>query len=174
MSETTPADIAAVMGNGNDGWGNNSGIWAIVLIVIAAMFGGWGNRGGVASDAVTESGLCNAMNFSDLQNAVGRMSDEQAAIARQTDNAFSSLGYAMQSGFNDVGTKLSAMQADYTSQIQGVKDLIQQNKIDALQSQVQQLQLQQAMQGVVRYPDGYTYTAGSNPFCSCGSCGTNF
>jgi hypothetical protein len=48
--------------------------------------------------------------------------------------------------------------------------MLQENKIESLQQQVQQLQLQQAMQGVVRYPDSFAYNAGSNPFCGCG-CG---
>jgi len=173
MSETTPADIAAVMGNGNDsGWGSNSGIWAIVHIVIAAMFGGWGNRGN--ADSVTESGLCNAMNFSDLTNAVGRLSDEQGAIARQTDNAFSNLGYETLQNFNATQAMVQQLNVAMVEQTQKVLDALGQSKVEALQQQVQQLQLQQAMQGVVRYPDGYTYTAGNNPFCSCGSCGTSF
>ena len=53
-------------------------------------FGGWGNRGG---SPVTEADLCNANNFSDLKNQVGRMGDQQAAIARQTDNAIATIGY---------------------------------------------------------------------------------
>lgn len=33
------------------------------------------------------------MNFNNLENAVGRMSDQQAAIARQTDSGICNLGY---------------------------------------------------------------------------------
>ena len=39
------ADIAAVTGGGNNGWGNNGDGWW-VLIILFALFGGWG-RGGV-------------------------------------------------------------------------------------------------------------------------------
>jgi len=46
------------------------------------------------------------------------------------------------------------------------------NKIDELQQQVNALQLQQAVAGVVRYPNASTYYAGNNPFCNCG-CGCN-
>ena len=60
--------------------------------------------------------------------------------------------------------------ANITAQIQSVKDLIAENKIEALQNQVNQLQLQQAVAGVVRYPMSTTYTSGCNPFCGCG-CG---
>ena len=49
-------------------------------------------------------------------------------------------------------------------------DAMAQDKIEALQQQVNQLQLQQALAGVVRYPQSTTYTSGGNPFCGCG-CG---
>lgn len=68
----------------------------------------------------------------------------------------------------------SAMQNNATIQaIQAegaaTRQMIQQNKIETLQQQVQQLQLAQAMNGVVRYPDSFAYNAGANPFCNCGS-----
>ena len=49
------------------------------------------------------------------------------------------------------------------------RSMIQQDKIEALQQKVNQLELGQAMQGVVRYPDTFAYNAGSNPFCGCNS-----
>lgn len=57
------------------------------------------------------------------------------------------------------------------------RELMQQDKIEALQQRVNQLQLEQQMAGVVRYPNGFVYNAGSNPFCGCGNwggcCGNN-
>lgn len=50
-------------------------------------------------------------------------------------------------------------------QTQKILDAIAQNKIDALQGRVNQLELQNAVSGVVRYPSASTYTAGANPFC---------
>lgn len=78
---------------------------------------GFGNRG-PASEPVTEAGLCNAMNFNGLENAVGRLSGQQAAIARQNDNAICSLGYqtleqssklgaTVQNGFNQMQSQLA-------------------------------------------------------------------
>ena len=43
-------------------------------------------------------------------------------------------------------------------------------KPEALQAKIQSLELAQAMNGVVRYPNGWTYNAGTSPFCNCG-CG---
>ena len=51
---------------------------------------------------------------------------------------------------------------------QKTRDLITENKMEALQSRINQLELNQAVAGVVRYPSQTTYTSGINPFCSCG------
>lgn len=53
-------------------------------------------------------------------------------------------------------------------QTQKILDAISQNKIEALQGRINQLELQNAVSGVVRYPSASTYTAGANPFCGCG------
>ena len=78
------SDIAAVTGNNNgDGFGGNNGWW--VLIILFALFGGWGrggcgygdNGGGSGSfqGALTRGDLCMDMNFQELQNAVRNISD---------------------------------------------------------------------------------------------------
>ena len=62
--------------------------------------------------------------------------------------------------------------------MQKVLDALCQGKIDALQAQVNQLQMQNALCGVVRYPNATTYNAGGNPFFGgngcCGGYGTAF
>ena len=45
-----------------------------------------------------------------------------------------------------------------------ILEALAQNKIDSLQQQVSALQLQNAVAGVVRYPQATTYTAGLPPF----------
>lgn len=62
----------------------------------------------------------------------------------------------MNNGFNSIREKLDA------------------NKIEALESQIADLRLANQMQGVVRYPDRWTYNAGQSPFCNCGGCGCGF
>lgn len=53
--------------------------------------------------------------------------------------------------------------ANLTAQIQSVKDMIAQNKIETLQSQVSQLQLAQATNGMLRFPNSWSYGAGPFP-----------
>lgn len=64
----------------------------------------------------------------------------------------------------------AAINANTTAQTQRILDAITANKMEALQAKVQSLELQNQLAGVVRYPNGYTYTAGPSPFCGCG-CG---
>lgn len=68
----------------------------------------------------------------------------------------------MQSNY-DGAMRDAATNANITAQIQGVKDLIQQNKIDALEAQISQLQLAQATQGLLRFPSSWTYAGGVFP-----------
>ena len=65
----------------------------------------------------------------------------------------------------DAAMNTAAINATTTAQTQKILDAIAQNKIEALQGKVNQLELQNALQGVVRYPNGWTYNAGNSPFC---------
>lgn len=68
----------------------------------------------------------------------------------------------------DAAMNTAAINANTTAQTQKILDAIAQDKIESLQNQVNQLQLAQAVAGVVRYPMQSTYCSGSNPFCGCG------
>lgn len=61
---------------------------------------------------------------------------------------------------------------DSAMNTQKILDALAQNKIEALQAQVNALELQAATSNVVRYPNSWTYNAGMSPFCGCGNgCG---
>ena len=66
----------------------------------------------------------------------------------------------------------AAINTNTTAAMQKVLDAITENKIDALQGKINQLELNNAVAGVVRYPTSYAYNAGPSPFC--GGCGCNF
>lgn len=69
----------------------------------------------------------------------------------------------------DSAMNTAAINAVTTAQTQKILDALAQNKIESLQGKVNQLELQNAMAGVVRYPLGMMYSAGSSPFCNCGN-----
>lgn len=62
----------------------------------------------------------------------------------------------------------AAINANTTAVGQKILDAIAGNKMDDMQNRINQLELQNALYGVVRYPNGYTYSAGNSPFCGCG------
>ena len=68
----------------------------------------------------------------------------------------------------DAALNTAAINANTTEQTQKILDAISQNKIENLQNQINQLQLQNAVSNVVKYPTNTTYTAGASPFCNCG------
>lgn len=73
----------------------------------------------------------------------------------------------MQSNY-DGAMRDAQTNANFTAQIQSVKDMIAQDKIESLQNQVNQLQLAQATSNVVRYPVSTTYAVPSPCFSGCG------
>ena len=66
----------------------------------------------------------------------------------------------------------TAINANTTAQTQRIIDMMTGNTIQDLRDQIGQLQLANQLQGVMRYPQGWTYNAGNNPFCNNG-CGGN-
>ena len=51
--------------------------------------------------------------------------------------------------------------------MQKILDQLNADKAAAQAARIQQLELNQALCGVVRYPNAMTYTAGYSPFCGC-------
>lgn len=189
------ADIAAVTDRDN-GFGGNGGMWIFALLILLMLGGGgfWNNRSPQNGEAVTEAGLCNAMNFNGLENAVGRLNDSLQNDYMGLQNGLSNLGYETLRNFNGLQSQVAEcccttqraidgvnyngaintanINANTTAQTQKILDAIASNKIESLQAQVNQLQMQNAMCGVVRYPSATAYCSGMNPFGGCG-CGAN-
>jgi len=80
--------------------------------------------------------------------------------------------------------QMSQLQQAIQAEGNATRELIQQNKIEALQqklngveqalnTQMLQNSIQQATAGVVRYPDSWAYNAGTSPFCNCNPCACN-
>ena len=59
---------------------------------------------------------------------------------------------------------------DSAMNTQKILDAISTNEKQALVNRIQQLELAQAVSGVVRYPNSIAYSAGASPFCNC-NCG---
>lgn len=198
----TPADIAAVNGNGmNNGW--DGMIW--LFAILAMMNGGFGFGGGYRPQYATQDFVQNGFNFNDLQdqnrdimNAINYGTSQAVATTNQVyhdimagiydkygelqrDIAALQVGQAnllahqnecccnlraqiMQNNY-EAAMRDAATNANFTAQIQGLKDMIKDDKMGAMQNRINQLELQNQLNGVVRYPQGWTYNAGNSPFC---------
>lgn len=191
------ADIAAVTDNKDDMFGSaGGGMWIFALLILLLIGGGgfFGGNRNVNGEPVTEAGLCNAMNFNNLENSVGRLNDNLTNTYIGLQNGMCQMGYETLKNFGTTQNQIAqccretqraidgvnyngaintaAINANTTAQTQKVLDAIQQNKIESLQAQVNQLQLQSAMCGVVRYPNATTYTSGVSPFWNQSCCNT--
>lgn len=100
------ADIAAVTGNGNgrnDGWAGD-GWWAIIILL--ALFGGFGNRGGLfgGNGSGSGCGCCAPATCSELQAGF----NNQAVINKLNglENGLCSLGYDQLAQMNNIGTQI--------------------------------------------------------------------
>lgn len=91
---------------------------------------------------------------------------EQSIISNQSECCCNTLRAIDGVNYN-AAMNTAAINANTTAQTQKILDAITENKMEAMQNKINQLELQNAMSGVVRYPNGWTYTAGTPPFCGC-------
>ena len=125
------ADIAAVTG-GNNGWGGD-GWW--VLIILFALFGGWGRdgafggNGGCGCDGACATvgdiqrgfdnqGVTNKLNG--LEQGLSQLGYANLQQFSNLSNGLCQLGYQTQAAVNDVSRQLSECCCDTREAIQGV------------------------------------------------------
>lgn len=116
------SDIAAASRNNDcDGFGGGAW-WIIILFLFMFGMGGWNNRNINANgEPVTEAGLCNAMNFNDLQNQVGRLSDQNQQQTQILGNGICNLGYELQGNIAQLGKDVALSQANLAQQVSGAQ-----------------------------------------------------
>lgn len=187
------AVIMAMFGNGGFGFGNNGFANAIGYENLATsneVQRGFDNQNQLANereilsavnDGTAQAVAATNQTFHDTLGIIQSRYDELArdisglavgqaqALANQNACCSETKQMIMQSNY-DAAMRDAATNANFTAQIQGVKDMIAQNKIENLQSQVSQLQLAQATNGMLRFPDSWSYGAGTFPpiFGGCG------
>lgn len=130
------ADIAAVTGNkNNDGFADGNGWW--VLIILFALFGGWGNNGygnrngnGDSAPSVVYMpgpGMSTGAAYTDsaMQRSFDNLGVTNALSSIQT--GICDLGYNQLAQMNNLGTSL--MQTGY-----GLQNAIQQSTVNNMQN----------------------------------------
>lgn len=96
---------------------------------------------------------------------------QQAAIANQQQCCCETKMLIAETASNqryDSAMQTNAIIQAVQAEGAATRAMYQQDKIEALQQKVNSLELQNAMNGVVRYPTGLSYNAGPSPFCGNG------
>lgn len=186
-----------ILFGGNGGWGNNAFANAIGYENLATsneVQRGFDNQNSLANEreilsavnaGTAQSVAATNQSFHDTLNV---LQDKYSELARDVYgvSALVQQGMANQnqcccdtkmliqetSAQNryDALLNTNAINANITASNQKVLDALAQNKIDAMAARINQLELQQAVSGVVRYPNSFVYSAGNSPFCN-GCCG---
>lgn len=103
--------------------------------------------------------------YGELQRDVASLQVGQANLLASQNECCCNLRAQLMQNNYDAAMRDAATNANFTAQIQSLKDMIKDDKMEAMQNRINQLELQNQLQGVVRYPNGWTYNAGNSPFC---------
>ena len=91
---------------------------------------------------------------------------QQQAISNQNECCCSTKMEIAQNRY-EAALNTASINETTVAQTQKILDAMAQNKIESLQAQINALELQNAVSGVVRYPNAWVYDAGKAPFCTC-------
>ncbi len=105
--------------------------------------------------------------YFELQRDVAALAVGQANALANQNECCCSIQRAIDGVNYNAAMNTASINANTTAVGQKIIDAITTNKIDEMQNKINQLELQSQLANVVRYPNGFVYNAGSNPFCSC-------
>lgn len=175
--------ILAMMGGGfGGGWGNtsaealqadvnrgfdNQNLQAQTRDILSAVTSGTAQS--VAATNQTFHDTLSVLNdkYNEIQRDVAGLAVGQANLLANQNSCCCETRMQLQQNNYDAAMRDAATNAAIVAGNQKILDALSANKIDEMQNRINQLELQNALAGVVRYPNGYTYTAGTNPFCGC-------
>ena len=103
--------------------------------------------------------------YTELQRDVAALAVGQANTLANQNQCCCSIQRAIDGVNYNTAMQTAEINANTTAQTQKVLDAIMGNRIEAMQNRINQLELQNQLAGVVRYPNGWTYNAGTAPFC---------
>ena len=107
--------------------------------------------------------------YMEIQRDIAALAVGQANQLANQNQCCCDLKQLIQQMNYEAAMRDAATNANIVAQSQRLLDAYMGDKMDTMQNRINQLELQNQLQGVVRYPNGWTYNAGNNPFCG-GSC----
>ena len=131
--------------------------------ILSAVNAGTAQAVAATNQTFHDSLMANQGLYNEIARDISNLQLGQAqALANQNECCCSTKMLISQNNY-DAAMRDAATNANFTAQIQSVKDMIAQNKIEALQSEVSKLQLAQATSCMLRFPNSWTYNAGQFP-----------
>lgn len=198
MENYSLSDLAAVTKDA-DGMAGNGAWWIIILFLFVIMGGGWngfnrqsdfgqyataasqqeilfGQQFGQINDRLTNigNGICN-LGY-EMQGDFGQLTQTVMSTGNSIQSQLAQCCCENRLATANLSAQIDRQTCDITTAIHAegeqTRAMMQANEIQQLRDKVNSLEADNRMYGVVRYPNGYTYTAGPSPFCGCNSgCG---
>ena len=186
------SDIKAIMGDNNGAFGGGGLLMVVILFLFLVMLrGGSGNQGdygqhataatqqeilygqqfGQINDRLTNigNGICN-LGY-EMQGNIGQLGKEMALAQNGTLMAIMQTGNGIQAQLADCCCKtqraIDGVNANIDAKFAALEKSQLEQRIAEQSARIASLEMDNRMYGIVRYPNGYTYTAGPSPFCGC-------
>ena len=175
--------ILALMGGGFGGFGNNNGnaiqadvnrgfdnqnLQAQTRDILAAVTAGTAQSVATTNQVYHDITGYVGDKYTELQRDIGALAVGQANLLANQNQCCCGIQRAIDGINYNAAMNTASINANTTAVGQKILDAITGNRMDDMQNRINQLELAQAMNGVVRYPNGFTYNAGNSPFCGCG------
>lgn len=178
--------ILALMGGGFGNWGGNRGyeqyatrdqvqngfdtqnLQAQTRDILGAVTTGTAQTVAAANQVYHDVVNYVGDKYSELQRDVAGLAVGQANLLAHQNECLGGLSRQLDQMNYEAAIRDAATNANIVAQGQKILDAIMGNKIEEMQNRINQLELQNQLGNVVRYPQGFVYNAGNNPFCGCG------
>lgn len=151
-------------------YGDNNNNWWWIIILFALM--GWDRNGqGCVTPAQMQNGFDTSEILGKLNGLQNGMCDGFYAMNTGLLNGFAQTREAIGQVRFDTQLQTQQIIKNDCENTQKILDALSSNRISELQNRVNQLELSNAMCGVIKYPNATTYTAGFSPCfnqgCDC-------
>ena len=185
------SDLKAIMGDSNGTFGGGGLLLVVILFLFFVMFrGGFGgNQGdygqyataatqqeillgqqfGQINDRLTNvgNGICN-LGY-EMQGNIGQLGKEMALAQNGTNMAIMQTGNGIQAQLADCCCRtqqaIDRVNANVDAKFAALEKSQLEQRIAEQSARIASLEMDNRMYGVVRYPNGFAYTAGPSPFC---------
>lgn len=188
------SDLKAALGDNNGAFGGGGLLFVVILFLFFVMFGGgfgnnqrgeldryataasqqeilFGQQFGQINDRLTNigNGVCN-LGYA-MQGNIGQLGKEMALAQNGTNMTIMQTGNNIQAQLADCCCKtqqaIDSVNANIEAKFAAMEKSQLEQRIAEQSARIASLEMDNRMYGIVRYPNGYTYTAGPSPFCGC-------